>query len=327
MVHESKRDFEAGQFEASRTTDPPADGIELLQSRARGSFTSPAIGVDEGFQSAVLSVNFTSGPAPTLGVVGLVSARTAQGWSPWFRLLRWGTPVFKTGQIEAVVGRVDVDLLQLSEPSHEVKYSVAWQAADPACRLRRVALSLAGKAAPGGSPAPAPSGLCLDVPFLSQWDAADHPAGRVCSPACLAMVASFYGTPVSVDQVANLAFDPDHGLYGNWSANVLAMSLLGFRAVVERAADLRALDAALQAGQPVITSIAFLDGELKHAPLPNTNGHLVVVSGITDSGDYLVRDPAARGQDDWREYSRLEFGRAWLGHGGVSYRIQREQKR
>jgi len=43
----------------------------------------------------------------------------------------------------------------------------------------------------------------------------------------------------------------------------------------------------------VITSIAFGRNELRGSPLEQTHGHLVVVCGRTERGDYLARDPAA----------------------------------
>jgi len=138
------------------------------------------------------------------------------------------------------------------------------------------------------------------------------------------MVARFHGLSVTTDDVATLAYDPAFDVYGNWSASMLAMSILGFRATVERARSLDPLDIALDFGEPVVTSFAFRRGELSGAPIESTRGHLVVVCGRSDNGDFLVRDPAANGPDDWRQYARPEFENAWLGHGGIHYRIRRE---
>ena len=80
----------------------------------------------------------------------------------------------------------------------------------------------------------------------------------------------------------------------------------------------------MDAGAPVVTSIAYGEGELHRAPVIRSAGHLVVVAGFSRQGDVVVRDPAARGRDVWTEYKRDEFARAWLGHGGVLYRITPE---
>jgi hypothetical protein len=273
----------------------------------------------------VLSVNFTCSAPASLGLVALVSVEVQGEWSSWLRLLRWGDPRFDSGVTESAFGRVRVEELSLTRPARAARYQVIWQSRESACRLRRVALCLANTTPVETPNRPDGKIRLLGVPFLSQWEVQEHPPARICSPTCLAMLATYYGVRLSSEQLAGLAFDSDHDLYGNWSVNMLALSLHGFRAVVERASRLSVLDDALAAGQPLVTSIAFGPGKLTGAPLDKTDGHLVVVCGLTQAGDYVTRDPAARGQDDWRTYARSEFKRAWLGHGGVFYRVQPEK--
>jgi hypothetical protein len=167
-------------------------------------------------------------------------------------------------------------------------------------------------------------GTRLDVPFLSQWNARQHAPERVCSPASVAMVAGFYGCSLSVDDVAAQVYDRQHDIYGNWSLNMLAISRLGFKATVQHVESLRYVEEAIGQGHPVIASIAYAEGSLTGAPQPASSGHLVVVSGFTENGDVITRDPAAKSEDAWHTYPRSEFGRAWLNHGGVVYRITPE---
>jgi hypothetical protein len=273
----------------------------------------------------VLSVNVLSeDPRQPLGLEALVSVRSGEDWSPWFRMLRWGTPVIRTGELNTEWGRVDVDELQLSHPAREIRCRITWQSPGASSLLARVALCLAYTHQTWQSSVTVPPPVRHEVPFLSQWDVTEHAPGRVCSPTCLAMVARFHGLDATADALASLAYDPEFDVYGNWSVNMLAMSRLGFRAVVERSRSLGSLDAALDQGEPVVASIAFGRNELHGAPLEQSRGHLVVACGRTGTGDFLVRDPAARGPDDWREYARSQFEQAWLGHGGVCYRIRRE---
>ncbi len=76
---------------------------------------------------------------------------------------------------------------------------------------------------------------------------------------------------------------------------------------------------------PVIASIAWKRGELSRAPIPRSEGHLVVIRGFDPSGNVIVNDPA--GCDDSRVrrvYRRDEFARAWFcsGSGGVAYLVR-----
>lgn len=272
-----------------------------------------------------MSVNVANCRRSTLGLAASVSVRSGKDWSPWFWMLRWGHPVIADGVLSAPQGHVDVDELQLSGPAEEVRCRVSWQSTDRGCELRRVALCMTHRSEWQTSSA-ASVPVRMDVPFLSQWDAQAHEGRRVCSPTCLAMVAQYHGLPVTVDDVATLAFDRSFSVYGNWTASMLAMSLLGFRATVERAQSLQPLDQSLDSGNPVVTSIAFGAGELSGSPIQQTRGHLIVICGRTENGDFLARDPAARGEEDWRQYSRAEFERAWLGHGGVYYRIAKDSE-
>jgi hypothetical protein len=106
---------------------------------------------------------------------------------------------------------------------------------------------------------------------------------------------------------------------------MLAAARTGLRAYVDRGTCLRDLEASVRASTPVVTSIAYGEGELHGAHVSQSAGHLVVVAGFSDRGDVVVRDPAARGRDVWTEYRRDEFSRAWLGHGGVLYRMTQEK--
>lgn len=297
--------------------------MELIRADTLGRYTSASRRPDRPISSVVLSVNVTGCRRDALDLAAFASVKSGDDWSPWFCMLRRGQPAFDEGVLNDPMGLVDVDELRLSEPATEIRCRINWQSADLSCQIRRVTLCVADNAEWSPSAA-VHRPVRLEVPFLSQWDAKRHHGRRVCSPTCLAMVAQFHGQQVSIDEMASLAFDPAFDVYGNWSASMLAMSILGFRATVERARTLESLDAALDSGEPVVTSFAFGKGELSGSPIESTKGHLVVVCGRSESGDFLVRDPAASGTDDWREYSRAQFERAWLGHGGIHYRIRKD---
>ncbi len=75
----------------------------------------------------------------------------------------------------------------------------------------------------------------------------------------------------------------------------------------------------MAAGVPLALSLAWKKGELDNPPLPETDGHFVVLCGFDAKGDPIVNDPA---QPAIRvTYPRAQFQRLWLGHGGIAYVI------
>ncbi|GAC1551128.1 MAG: peptidase C39 family protein [Vulcanimicrobiaceae bacterium] len=161
--------------------------------------------------------------------------------------------------------------------------------------------------------------LELDVPPFSQYVAA-YPAQRGwCAPTAIAMLLAYRGYPVDVPVIAREVLDERYGGTGNWTFDVAFAGTLGFRAAVLHLRDLAHAHAFLTDDVPLALSLAWPAGGLANAPLPSTDGHVVVLSGITEAGDPIVADPA---QPAVRVvYPRAEFERAWLGHGGIALAV------
>lgn len=278
----------------------------------------------------MLSVNLRNASIANAGIDAYVSVSPdGTTWHDGFNVLTWGTVDEDVPQPQPEEGQVEVDTLKLEVPARYVRYALTLEAYQPDTLVRRVALSAYD---PDGStpategPTRNAWGKTLPVPFVSQWNTVTHPAARVCSPSCVTMLGRFHGKDVHAEQIATLAYDGRDQIYGNWPANMLAISLFGLRACVDRGTAMRDLEAAIAAEKPVAASIAYATGELPGAPVEQTSGHLVVVAGFSESGDPVVRDPAARGDDLWITYPREAFARAWLAHGGVMYRIEPERE-
>jgi hypothetical protein len=287
-------------------------------------YTSAPLSLEQIVSQAVLSINVSRATPGSTGVLGMVQAQIEDGWTPWFRMVSWGLPHLDDGITSGPQGRVHTDVLELQSASSVWRYRVAWRTEGESPSVHRVALSFATSGDVQDDSRNDVWGTRLDVPFLSQWNAMQHSPERVCSPTSVAMVAGFYGCSVSADEVAAAVYDRQYDIYGNWSLNMLAISRLGFRATVEYVKSLRYVEDAIALGHPVIASIAYTEGSLTGAPRPASSGHLVVISGFTENGDVITRDPAARTEDAWLTYPRDEFARAWLSHGGAVYRITPE---
>ena len=61
---------------------------------------------------------------------------------------------------------------------------------------------------------------------------------------------------------------------------------------VTRLRSLTEAEAFIAAGIPLVASVSFSEGELKGAGYA-TNGHLMVVVGVTEAGDVVCNDPAS----------------------------------
>ena len=148
------------------------------------------------------------------------------------------------------------------------------------------------------------------VPLLLQWDArwGYQPYGSStiavsgCAPVCLSMAASRLTgdasiTPYRVAQYAASAgyYVPGQGT--SWSLFSEGAAAFGV-SCRQLALDEAQIDAALDAGHPVICSM--LPGDF------TTEGHFIVLSGRTDNGEYEVRDPNSveRSKKTW-SYDRL----------------------
>jgi hypothetical protein len=156
----------------------------------------------------------------------------------------------------------------------------------------------------------------LDVPALSQY-LADAPAERGwCAPASIAMVLGAHGVTVDVAAAAAGMYDRTYHGTGNWALAIAYAGTFGFAGAVAYLRDLVGVEHAIAAGLPLAVSIAWNDGDLPTAPLPQSAGHLLVVRGFDAQGDVIVNDPA---QPAVRHvYARAAFARCWLAHGGVA---------
>jgi len=128
--------------------------------------------------------------------------------------------------------------------------------------------------------------------------------------------------------VARQVHDPAWSGTGNWSFNTAWAAGVAGRAFVTRLRDLRDAERFVDAGIPLVASVAYPRGALRGAPTLGTAGHLLVIRGFTAGGDVVTNDPGApTDRSVRRTYRRGEFERAWLGGaGGTVYVIHRDDQ-
>jgi hypothetical protein len=156
-----------------------------------------------------------------------------------------------------------------------------------------------------------------------------------CSPTSTSMVMAYWagrlGDPAlnrPVPEVAAAVYDTVYGGNGNWPFNTAYAGQRGLVGYVSRMSTLAQVERWIEAGIPVVASLAWAPGELRNAAVPSTDGHLLVVVGFTADGDVVVNDPAADprlGLSVRRVYPRATMERLWLTHsGGTVYLIYPE---
>lgn len=159
----------------------------------------------------------------------------------------------------------------------------------------------------------------LVVPALSQLTAPRAIRRRICSPACVTMTLAYHGRAATLADVSAACWHAPSKLYGVWPLAIDCFAAHDVAAAVECFSDLDTVAGLLGRGLPVVASIRFGAGLLPDAPLSETGGHLVVVTGMSETSVH-VNDPAARdAREVPRSYPRDAFATAWLTERGVGY--------
>jgi Peptidase_C39 like family len=260
-------------------------------------------------------------------------------WSAWRGLGHWGTtgpaatPLPRSGEAappDDPAVKVAIDTLRVGKgyeaTAFQARVTLYGGAATPEVYLL-AASTVHRRRPPASAEADPPLGrpVALPVPARSQLVEREEIAHDICSPTSVSMVLQFYGIDRPTEEVAQGVYDHGAEIYGNWPFNTAYAARHGLQAVVRHFGTLGEVERELHQGHPVIISVAFEPGELPEAPIPRTNGHLLVVTGVDAAGDFLVNDPAAhphKGQAITRTYGRENLRRVFLGHGGVGYVLE-----
>jgi len=257
-------------------------------------------------REAIVSWNARE-PAGTIELRANASDGRTSAWLPYVafnsekRASLAGADAFV--RLDTDVVRSSVDLLSLAVRSHGP--------------LEALFISTPDYGAP--SPIVALPAMALDVPVFSQYEPAYPNERGWCAPASLAMLLAYRDYPLDVPIVAREVYDSRYGGSGNWAFNAAFAGTLGFTSAVVHLRDLAHAHAFLADDIPLALSVAWEPGALPGAPLPRSEGHLVVLRGITPDGDALVNDPAL--PEGATIYRRAAFERAWLGHGGIAFAV------
>lgn len=143
-----------------------------------------------------------------------------------------------------------------------------------------------------------------EVPFLyqidPQWSDEPYAGGNIhengCGPTCLSMAYISLTGKTDLDPAAMARFSEQNGFTVDgmtaWALMTDGAAMLGLRSS-ELSASADAVRAELEAERPVICSVR--PGDF------TTTGHFIVLAGLTDDGQVMVRDPnsAKNGDHPW----------------------------
>ena len=319
------------------SVDPTGDVEPGGRPTWKGTAVGPEVEASEPFRDLIPSWNAET-PGGTWIEVRL-RARTDGRWTAWYGLGVWSSsadPELRhsvAGQDDGDA-RVLTDTVALRSEAQAYQMSLSLFTTDPslspAVSLAAVVASRRSAAARDGMQA-AGWGTALDVPERSQMP---YPGGGEvwCSPTSTSMVMAYWanrlgepGLDRPVPEVAAGTYDPVYRGNGNWPFNTAYAARHGLLAYVSRFSSLSQVERWVEAGVPVVASLAWAPGQLANAPISSTDGHLLVVLGFSETGDVIVNDPAGdprRGQSVRRVYQRRQFESLWLASsGGAVYLI------
>lgn len=306
-----------------------------------GQLTSPVCEIADRFDTLVPSWQANT-PAGTWMELEI---RVCSGgvWTRWFGMGVWasGTESVKRHSVDGQEGgswRVLTDTLQNTDPVFADTYQYRltlfterWSVS-PSVRALSIAVSDSCRyEEPPETPGDGGFwGWELPVPARSQMVYPD--GGEAwCSPVSLSMVMAYWANRTGredldqpVPAVVRGTYDYTYGGHGNWPFNTAYASSLGFDASVRRFEALGQVERWVSVGVPIIASVAWEGGELSGAPVPSSEGHLLVIRGFDSSGNVVVNDPAGRDDSRVRRvYRRDELARAWFcsGSGGIAYLV------
>lgn len=261
----------------------------------------------EPARRGVLSWN-TYTPSGTLRFRLLRAGEPATAWYDYVQWTGAGRKSYSAQSDRDGVG-VDVDVISVQAPFDGI------DAAGEDVDFNLLAWSSPVRAVP--SFPYARSAMILDVPARSQY-VLEGERGW-CSPASLSMVNAFHGIDHSVEETARAVLDRAYNGTGNWAFNTAFSGSIGLHAVVAYVRNLDTAARLIERNLPLVISYSWSEGELPGAPLPHSDGHLVVLCGFTGNGDCAINDPAAPGVRV--VYPRAAIEAIWQRNDGVAYVI------
>jgi len=249
-----------------------------------------------------------------------LSARRAGAWSSWIATTTLGDHEFAPMPAALDGLSADIDEVHARPPLEAVRLRVrvGGPARDAMLEAPWLVTLSFWDGAVGRDPTRA-TRVTLGVPARTQMTEPEAVRRRICSPTSVGMALEHLGRAVPTHVLAAEILHAPTDRFGVWPAAVRAAATHGLPGYLLRFPDWEAVGWCLGRGLPIVASVRYAAGELENAAIPETTGHLIVITGL-DGEAVLVNDPAAPTVAEVpRRYLRAELTRAWLERAGVGY--------
>jgi hypothetical protein len=253
-----------------------------------------------------------------------LAAQRAGAWSPWIATATLGGQMFSAMPTGIDGFSADIDEVCATPPIDAVRLRVRVTGRDADALVDAPWLvTLSAWDGALGDLTTACSAVRLEVPARTQMTEAEAIRLRICSPTSVAMALEHLGCAVPTSVLADAIYHAPTDRYGVWPAAVRTAATYGRLGYLLRFPDWMSAAWCLGRGLPIVASVRYKAGELSHAAIPETTGHLVVITGL-DGDEVLVNDPgAATPAEVRRRYRRDELTRVWLERTGIGYVFMR----
>jgi len=336
-LFDSYEDFSAGYYENMYLCEDSEGFLKLSYKSScfssAGKYTSKVIKTDFPVEEVYPSWNIVC-PKQNAGFkIYIRVSSDSKEWSGWYYMGSWGECPHKEKEfLKDTFGKVEIDSIFLSHKINYIQYTIfmfsdTYGTITPEVKLFSLSCGNRHRSEILSYPLPSDykSPGILNVPYRSQGDEDRAISGQICSPTSVSMVMEYWNVNIPTSEVAFMCYDKEYDIYGIWPSAVQAATQYGFKGWVRIFSDWSQVEKEILLKRPVIATICFDMGELDGSFTPDSDGHVIVITGFDSNGNPVCKDPAGRNPVEGTVvYNRYQLERAWLWESGIGYVIVKE---
>lgn len=165
--------------------------------------------------------------------------------------------------------------------------------------------------------------VIYDLPLRLQRDSKGNSMPDRCQSAAVASAMEFFGSPLPLEEIEPLCWDPEYQYPGIWPRTLGAAAEHGFTAYIDRFRDWQSVRTTLAEGKIILPSTNCLKiyDQLVAPPYDGgIGGHIIALNGVTDDGRVFVTDSylSENKEGYLAQWLQIDFEKVWMdAKGGV----------